>query len=174
VNDSEHHRERVILGEMKKCILNDPEYREQLLQNRKMVREQKRMAFEDPLHSDVRKDADRMAKVRRVATEAQDAQDREDMLEGVHQRYFLYNSSDLMNFRIVELDAQFADLQIKEPQWPLPGPDVMPMYKKYLTHTYKLGQNIVGACCGCISHDLTEFEIVLDSYDPLRHFDVLM
>ena len=42
------------------------------------------------------------------------------------------------------------------------------MYKKYLTHTYKLGQNIVCACCGCISHDITEFEIVLDSYGPLR------
>jgi len=42
------------------------------------------------------------------------------------------------------------------------------MYKKYLTHTYKLGQNIICACCGCISHDITEFEIVLDSYGPLR------
>ena len=46
------------------------------------------------------------------------------------------------------------------------------MYKKYLTHTYKLGQNIVCACCGCISHDITEFEIVLDSYGPLRHLRI--
>ncbi len=43
------------------------------------------------------------------------------------------------------------------------------MYKKYLTHTYKLGQNIVCACCGCISHDIMEFEVVPQSYDPLRH-----
>ena len=46
------------------------------------------------------------------------------------------------------------------------------MYKKYLTHTYKLGQNIVCACCGCISHDITEFEIVPQSYDPLRHLRI--
>jgi hypothetical protein len=46
------------------------------------------------------------------------------------------------------------------------------MYKKYLTHTYKLSQNIVCACCGCISHDITEFEIVLDSYGPLRHLRI--
>lgn len=46
--------------------------------------------------------------------------------------------------------------------------DVTSMYKKYLTHTYKLGQNIVCAYCDCISHDITEFEIVLDSYGPLR------
>jgi len=39
-------------------------------------------------------------------------------------------------------------------------------------HTYKLGQNIVCACCGCISHDITEFEIVPDSYDHLRHLRV--
>ena len=82
----------------------------------------------------------------------------------VRQRYFSYNSSGLMSFRIAELDAQFADLQVKEQQWPLPGPDVMPMYKKYLTHTSKLGQNIICACCGCISHDIMEFKIVLDSY----------
>ena len=44
----------------------------------------------------------------------------------------------------------------------------MPMYKKYLTHTYKLGQNIICICCGCISHDIMEFEIVLDSYGPLH------
>src|SRR5436305_14929085 len=42
------------------------------------------------------------------------------------------------------------------------------MYKKYLTHIYKLDQNIVCACCNCISHDITKFEIVLDFYDFLR------
>jgi len=43
------------------------------------------------------------------------------------------------------------------------------MYKNYLAQTYKLGHNIVCACCGCISHDITEFEVVLPSYDRLRH-----
>src|SRR5205814_7316382 len=117
-----------------------------------------------------RKDCDRMAKVRKVIRETQnnlDAQGRQQMIEKVRQRYNSYNFSDLISFRITELDSQFADLQVKEQQWPLPGPDVMPMYKKYLTHTYKLSQNIVCACCGCISHDITEFEIVLDSYRPL-------
>ena len=42
------------------------------------------------------------------------------------------------------------------------------MYRKYLTHTYKLGHNIVCACCGCISHDITEFENVSPSYGPLQ------
>jgi hypothetical protein len=77
-----------------------------------------------------------------------------------------------MCFRIAELDAQFADLQVKEQQWPMPGPDVKPMYKKYLTHTYKLGQNIVCACCGCIYHDITEFEVVPQSYGPLRYLRI--
>jgi hypothetical protein len=63
-------------------------------------------------------------------------------------------------------------IHVKEQQWPLPGPDVTPMYKKYLTHPYKLGQNIACACCVCISHDITEFEIVPHSYDPLRHLRV--
>jgi hypothetical protein len=51
------------------------------------------------------------------------------MIEKVRQRYNSYNFSGLISFRITELDAQFADLQVKEQQWPLPGPDVMPMYK---------------------------------------------
>ena len=116
-----------------------------------------------------------MAKVRRVTRETQnalDAQDRHEVIEKVHLRYFSYTLFYLICFRISDLDAQFADLQVKEQQWPLPGPNVRPMYKKYLTHTYKLGQNIVCACCGCISHDITEFEIVLDSYDPLCHLRV--
>jgi hypothetical protein len=74
----------------------------------------------------------------------------------------------LIYYRISELDAQFADLQVKEQQWTLPGSDVRPMYKKYLTYMYKLGQNMICACCGCISRGITEFEVVLDSYGPLR------
>jgi hypothetical protein len=48
----------------------------------------------------------------------------------------------------------------------------MPMYKRFLTHTYKLGQNIVCACCDCISHDIAEFEVVFDSYEPLRYLRI--
>ena len=45
-------------------MLNDPEYREQVLQSRKIGRDKKRQAIEDdPLHVDARKDADRKAKL---------------------------------------------------------------------------------------------------------------
>ena len=74
----------------KERILNDEQYRDQELQRRKIGRDQKRKALEeDPLHVDARKDADRMVKVRRLATETQDVlntQDREEMIEKVHQR----------------------------------------------------------------------------------------
>jgi len=46
------------------------------------------------------------------------------------------------------------------------------MYKKYLTHTYKLGQNIICAWCCCISHDIAESEVVLPSYNPPHHLRV--
>ena len=60
----------------KERMLNDAEYREQQLQNRKAQRDQKRNAIEeDPLLIDERQDADRMAKVRRVARETGDALD---------------------------------------------------------------------------------------------------
>jgi hypothetical protein len=142
----------------------------------KTIRNKRRKAIEDdPLHVNIRKNADRMAKVRRVTREIQETenvQEREDMIEKVRQRYSSYKFSDLMSFRIAELDAQFADLQFKEQQWPLPAPDVTPMYKKYLPYTYKLDQNIICACCGCISHDITEFEIVPQSYGPLCHLRI--
>lgn len=69
---------------------NDPEYHEQRLQNRKTKLNQKRKTpEEDPLHADARNEADRMAKVRRVAKEAQevlDVQEREEMIEKVRRR----------------------------------------------------------------------------------------
>src|SRR5437762_7705671 len=155
---------------------NDSEYREQELQRRKVKRDQKRKEIEENhSHVDARKDADRMAKVRKVAREAQEAtntQEQEDIIEKVRQRYYSYNFLYLMCFRIAELDAHFTDLQVKEQQWPMPGPDVTPMYKKYLTHTYKLGQNIVCAYCGCIFHDITKFEVVPQSYEPLRQLRI--
>jgi hypothetical protein len=71
---------------------NDPEYHEQLLESRKTIRERKQKALEeDPLHANARTDADRMAKARRVARdtqEVQDAEEREEMIERVRQRYF--------------------------------------------------------------------------------------
>src|SRR5436190_8180543 len=167
---------RVSYARRKERMMNDAEYREQELQRWKIQRDQKCKTIEDdPLHINARNDADRMTKVRRMARETQttlDAQERENMIEKVRQRYSSYNFSDLMSFRISELDAQFADLQVKEQQWPLPAPDITPMYKKYLTHTYKLGQNIICACCGCISHDIMEFEVVPQSYGPLRHLRI--
>ena len=99
-------------------MLNDSEYREQLLQNRKIDRDKKRQAIEDDsLHVDARKNADRKAKVRRMTEEVQEtnnALQRQKMIKAICQRYFSYNSSGLMSFRIAELDAQFADLQVKE------------------------------------------------------------
>ena len=164
---------RASYARRKQRMLNDAEYHERELQKRKVKRNRKRTMIEEAV--DARNDADRMAKVRKIARETQNTQDiqeRDSMIEKVRQRYNSYNFFCLIYYRISELDAQFADLQVKEQQWPLPGPDVTPMYKKYLTHTYKLGQNIVCACCGCISHDITEFEIVLDSYGPLRHLRI--
>ena len=78
-------------AQWKERMLNDAEYREQELQRWKAKRDQKRKAIEeDPLHVNKRQDADRMAKVRRVVRETQnalDAQDREGMIEKVRQRY---------------------------------------------------------------------------------------
>ena len=75
----------------KERMLNDEEYREQQLHKWKTKRDQKRKAIEeDPLHVNKRQDADRMAKVRRAVRETQnalDAQDREEMIEKVRQRY---------------------------------------------------------------------------------------
>ena len=85
-------------AQRKKRMQNDSKYREQLLQRRKTKREQKRKALEeDLLHADARKDADRMAKVRRVAKETQETlnvQKREEMIEKVCQRYNSYNFSN--------------------------------------------------------------------------------
>ena len=102
----------------KERMLNDPIYCEEVLQRRQTSRDQKRKAIEnDPHHLDARKDADRKAKARKIARESQEAMDTlewEEMIEKVHQRYFLYSFPDLTSFRIAELDAQFADLQVKE------------------------------------------------------------
>ena len=163
----------------KQLLLNDPqlaqEEREKQSQRKRNNRNKKRNLpdSENSRQVDLEMDAARKAKSRRIVKDKQfveNAQEREALIEKVRQRYVLYDFSLLMVFSIAELDAQFADLQVKEQLWPIPAPDVTPMYKKLLTHTYKLGQNIVCACCGCISHDIAEFEVVLDSCEPLRHF----
>ena len=58
----------------------DPEYEARLRsthsQTQKTIRNKKRKAIEDdPLHADIRKDADRMARVRRMARETQNTLD---------------------------------------------------------------------------------------------------
>ena len=91
-------------------------------------------------------DAARKAKSRKIAKDKQfieNAQEREVLVEKAHQRYRLYDFSLLMVFSIADLDAQFADLRVKEQLWPIPAPDITPMYKKFLTHTYKLGPYLI-------------------------------
>ena len=57
------------------------------------------------------------------------------MLERVQQRYYLYVLPQLMLSRIDELDAQFANLRVREQEWPTPLPHAKPMYKK-ICYTY--------------------------------------
>jgi len=75
-------------------MLNDSEYREQVLQSQKIDRDKKRQAIkDDPLHVDARKNANRMARVKRVTGETQnilDTQKRENMIEKVRQRYIYF------------------------------------------------------------------------------------
>ena len=83
--------QRATYARRRERMLNDAEYREQELQRYKIKRDQKRKTIEeDPFHVDARNDADRMAKVRKMARDTQnalDAQERENMIEKVRQRY---------------------------------------------------------------------------------------
>ena len=61
--ERERAARRASYARRKERMLNDPEYREQVLQSRKLGRDKKRQAIEDdPLHVDARKDADRKGK----------------------------------------------------------------------------------------------------------------
>ena len=159
---------------------DDPEYRRRFylakLEKQMQKRNNKRNMIESDSHrDDVEKDADRLAKVRKIMREKQTgdyAQDREDLADRVKLRYCSYKLLMLISCRIAELDAQFAYLQVRERDWPTPLPDAKPLYKKFVTHTYDLARNIVCACCSCISHDINEFVIVPPSYDPLRQLTV--
>jgi hypothetical protein len=98
----------------KEWILKDPEYRLEMLHNDKLRRDAKRKKIEDdPLYVNAGKDADKMAKMGRVARvvfQAFDARDREALIEKVRERYFSNLSLiDLMLDRIAELDAQFSN-----------------------------------------------------------------
>ena len=159
---------------------DDPEYRRRFylakLEKQMQKRNNKRNMIESDSHrDDVEKDADRLAKVRKIMREKQTgdyAQDREDLADRVKLRYCSYKLLMLISCRIAELDAQFAYLQVRERDWPTPLPDAKPLYKKFVTHTYDLACNIVCACCSCISHDINEFVIVPPSYDPLHQLTV--
>ncbi len=67
------------------------------------------------------------------------------------------------------MDTEFCDLQIQEQQWPAPLPDIKSMYKKCVTTNHSLAHNIMCASCGCIYHDISKFETIPDSFEPLRH-----
>jgi len=78
----EHMRaiNRTKYAHRQQCMREDPEYEAQLRsthsQTQKTIRNKKRKAIEDnPLHADIRKDADRMARVRRMARETQNTLD---------------------------------------------------------------------------------------------------
>ena len=71
------------------------------------------------------------------------AHDREDLADKVKLQYCLYKLLMLISFGIAELDAQFANLQVRERDWPTPLPGVKPMYKKFVTHTYDLACNVI-------------------------------
>ena len=78
----EHMRaiNRTKYAHRQQCMREDPEYEARLRsthsQTRKTIRNKKRKAIEDdPLHADIRKDADRMARVRRMARETQNMLD---------------------------------------------------------------------------------------------------
>lgn len=57
--------------------MNDPEYHKQILEKNKIRRNEIRKAIENN-HVNARKDANRMAKVRRVARGAQEALDTQE------------------------------------------------------------------------------------------------
>src|SRR5436189_1928257 len=80
--------------------------------------------------------------------------------------------SMLIPFRIHELDAQFADLQFHEQQFPQSPRDPKRLYKNYVKRTYESAVNIICASCGCCYHDITEFDNVPPSYEPLRHLSI--
>lgn len=103
--DRRRTRKKELEAIRKERLLNDPEYRER-------HEDKKRKRIEsDPLRLSPRKHADKMAKIRKLAKEAQDilnAQEREDMIEKVRERYSPSILSNLTLLRIAELDAQFS------------------------------------------------------------------
>jgi len=129
----------------------------------------------DLFHIDNITDAHKIAKIRLAQKERDlecSAEERDDVLNKIHERYYAPHVFSLMSFRLKELDAEFCDLQIREQQWPEPLPDVKPMYKKCVTQIHTLARNIVCASCGCIHHDISEFKTVPDSFEHLRRLQI--
>jgi hypothetical protein len=132
--------ERARRAVRKQRMQEDPEYAQEVqtreIEKSQKCRAKKRKIIEDnSLHPDAQKEANRKSEARKVvqATKnAEYAQEREDMLERVRQRYYLYGLSQLMLFRIDELDAQFADLRVREQEWPTPLRHAKPMTKSLL------------------------------------------
>ena|SRR5947207_10716780 len=77
-----------------------------------------------------------------------------------------------MIFSIIELDAPFVDLQFKEQQCPMSLPNLKSMYKKCVSKIHSPAHNIVCVSCGCIYHDISEFETVPHSFELLRHLQI--
>jgi hypothetical protein len=133
---------RAILRQQR--MQEDSEYAQQVRtkesQTCKKYRDKKRKIIkEDPLHVDAGKEATRKAEAReavRAKQQADHAQERELIVEKVKQRYCSSKLSLLMSFRIFELDAQFADLRVREQEWPTPLPHAKPIYKIFVTHRY--------------------------------------
>ena len=138
--DRQKAMERARRAARKQRMEEDPEYAQEVrtreIEKKQKCRAKKRKIIEDDrLHPDAQKEANRKSEARKVvqATKnAEYAQEREDMLERVQQRYYLYVLPQLMLSRIDELDAQFADLRVREQEWPAPLPHAKPMYKNLL------------------------------------------
>ena len=86
----------------KRRIEVDPDYARQLQANA-TERQQKHV--------------DRMTTARKVKRQQEKVdyiREREHMIEKIQQRYYFYRFLSLISFSITELDAQFADLQVKK------------------------------------------------------------
>src|SRR5947207_9515756 len=92
------------------------------IQRQNSAREKKwKRSEDDPLHVDARKEVNRKSDARAlvcVKQQVDDARKWEDMADKVKLWYCLFKLSLLILFRIAELDARFADLWVREQEWP--------------------------------------------------------
>ena len=67
------------------------------------------------------------------------------------------------------MDAQFADLQFQEQQFPQLPRDPKRLYKNYVKRTYESAVNIICASCGCCYYytsDGAEIPLTTDEVPP--------